>query len=285
MTASRPIVGLTLNYRDAVRTLRCVQSLLMENVEHVIIWDNSEDGGKSVDSLKSNLKQESRVEIVSSTTNLGFAAAVNRGISLIKERYARALVLLINNDARLLPGAAATLAVALDCQPQAAIAYPDIDHAGTILGTIYYQRYTGLLTHRRLPGSFAYASGCCLLIDMDRVEPPLFDEDFFMYGEDWLLGWKLREQEKMLHVPETLVFHEGSASSGLGSEFYETRMVAAHWLSVGKLAENRWDYLLLMVGRLLMLSIRGGVRVIRYRSIIPLRALLQGWHMAKNKCQ
>ncbi len=281
MTASQPIVGLTLNFRDVPRTLRCVNSLLAEGATYVLVWDNSEDGGTSADSLQGKLRHEARVEVVCSSTNLGFAAAVNRGIALIKERFGNDWVLLINNDAVLLPGAVANLAAVLEHQPQAIIAYPAIDHAGTVIGTVYYQRHSGLLTHSPLPGSFGYASGCCLLIAVARVKKTIFDEDFFMYGEDWTLGWEMREQG-MTHVPQTLVFHEGSASSGLGSEFYETCMVAAHWLSARKLAKNSWDYLLLIMGRLFALTLRGVLRALRYRSLIPLRALLHGWRIAKT---
>ena len=42
-----PIVGLTLNYRDPIRTVDCVVSILNDDIKHVLIWDNSEDGGLS----------------------------------------------------------------------------------------------------------------------------------------------------------------------------------------------------------------------------------------------
>ncbi len=282
MTSHPPIIGLTLNYRDASRTLTCVRSLLDEGAAHVLVWDNSGDGGASADALSESLNQDSRVGIERSPANLGFAAGVNRGMERIARRFGTSWVLLINNDARLLHGAIEALAGALTRHERAVIAYPDIDHAGHVIGTVHYQRHAGLLTHKPLPGSFTYASGCCLLIAPERTGPALFDEDFFMYGEDWMLGWKLGER-KMEHVSQVLVFHEGSAGSGLGSEFYETHMVAAHWTLARKLARTPRDRVLLMTARLFTLTMRALLRAFRYRSIVPLRALREGWRIARSR--
>ncbi len=138
MDSPPPIIGLTLNYCDASRTLTCVRSLLDEGATHVLIWDNSEDGGASADAMSKNLNQDSRVSIEHSSANLGFAAGVNRGLEWITRHFGISWVLLINNDARLLPGAIEPLAATLTRQLQAGITYPDIDHAGHIIGTIYY---------------------------------------------------------------------------------------------------------------------------------------------------
>ncbi len=282
MTSHPPIIGLTLNYRDAARTLTCVRSLLDEGATHVLIWDNSADGGASADTLSENLNQDSRIGIERSLSNLGFAAGVNRGMEWIARRFDISWVLLINNDACLLPGAIEALAETLTRHERAVIAYPDIDQGGRISSTVYYQRHTGLLTPKPLPGSLPHASGCCLLIAPERTEPALFDEDFFMYGEDAELGARLG-MRGMAHVSQTLVFHEGSAGSGLGSKFYETHMVAAHWMLARKLARTPLDRTLLMTARLFILTARALLRAFRYRSIAPLRALREGWRIARTR--
>lgn len=284
MTTHPPVVGLTLNYRHASRTLRCVQSLLDEGSAHVLVWDNSDDAGASTGVLAESLKGESRVSIERSPVNLGFSAGVNRGIAWITARFGKTWVLLLNNDAQLSPGAISSLTKALAEGPHAVISYPDIDHAGDIRGTTYYQRHTGLLTRKPLPGSLPHASGCCLLIAPERMGAKLFDEDFFMYGEDAELGARLGAHA-MAHVPETLVYHEGSVSSGLGTEFYEVHMVAAHWILARKLALNPQDSGLLLTVRLFTLSLRAVLRAFRYRSIIPLRALCRGWRIARAQAR
>lgn len=276
---SSPVVGLTLNYRDAKRTLRCVRSLLADGVEHVLVWDNSEDAGQSAGELQVLLADEPRVHIEVGEYNLGFSAGVNHGLAFIKENYPHSRVLLINNDAVLLAGATEAMTTVLQQSPNATIVYPTIDHAGRCIGTVFYQRHFGLITLKRMPGSIPHASGCCQLLDPTRLSGPWFDEEFFMYGEDVELGHRLAPQH-MLHVPEVWVRHEGSASSGMGSAFYETRMVAAHWILVPKLARNRFELGALYLGRVVALSLRAVVRACRYRSLVPLKSLWDGWCLA-----
>ncbi|WP_454438782.1 glycosyltransferase [Thauera mechernichensis] len=279
---SRELVGLLLNYRDAGRSLRCIRSLLGNGLEHVLVWDNSEDGGQSVQALLARLAGERRVSVASEGSNLGFAAGVNRGLGWIREHFPDAWVLLINNDAELLPGAAQKLISALEAAPDAVIAYPRVDHGGRVIGTAFYQRGLGLIVLDGSPdwvGLTAYASGCCQLIDPHRLKGAWFDEDFFMYGEDVEFGARLGAAG-MAFVRETLVIHEGSASSGLGSHFYETRMVVSHLLLVPKLAHSGYERFLCYAGRLLMLPLRAIVRAIRYRSMVPLKALGEGLRLA-----
>ncbi len=274
-------MGLLLNYRDAVRSNSCINSLRAQGVAGVVVVDNSADGGASAADVATSFAQHPDVVVHISPRNLGFAAGVNLGIQRCRELRPDCRVLLINNDALLLDGALEKLGAALDQSPQHKLAFADIDQHGRVTGPAYYQRITGLLTTSPLPGSFSHASGCCLLIDSARVERQLFDEDFFMYGEDCELGWRYRLQpDAIVHVPETLVFHEGTASSGLGSAFYEERMVAAHWLLAKKLSSNALDKYLLYVCRVFTLSARALLRAWRFRSLVPVKALWRGWRLA-----
>lgn len=276
----QPVIGLTLNYRDAIRTSRCLASLLENGVQKVLIWDNSEDDGVSAKELRQLWAGDLRVGIIVSPRNLGFAVGVNRGLDTILRRRPDACIILINNDAVLRTGGLSRLVEVLNQNPQAVIAYPRINHGGREIGTAFYQRHFALLSFdKAMPGSFAYPSGCAMLIAPERAEIPLFDEDFFMYGEDWMLGWRLGAQ-RMAYVPEVLVDHEGSATSSLGSEFYETRLVTGHWLLGRKLARNRADRILLTLGRTLSLTARALVRSWRYRCTLPMRALWRGWKLA-----
>ncbi|MGQ9796538.1 glycosyltransferase [Desulfosoma sp.] len=277
---NRPIIGLTLNYRDANRTSRCVASLLADGATAVLVWDNSEDGGVSAEELHRRWAHDPRVVVQVSERNLGFAAGVNRGIEAILARWRQAWVMLINNDAVLYRGALSALTGALRDQPRAVVAYPCIDHDGRIIGTIYYQRVLALLRFNRpWPGSFPYPSGCALLIAPERIELPLFDEDFFMYGEDVMLGWRLGAAH-MAYVPQVLAWHEGSISTRNGSEFYEIHTAAGHWLLALKLARTAGDKKLLAAGRVLGLGVRALVRAIRGRSLMPLRACILGRRLA-----
>ena len=163
---------------------------------------------------------------------------------------------------------------AMEAKPDAAVAYPSMQQDSVTFGETFYQRHFGLFTKKQLPGSIPYPSGCALLIAPERLELPLFDEDFFMYGEDVMLGARLGPQ-RMAHVPEMLIRHAGNAGSGQGSAFYEERMVAAHWLLARKLADNPLQATLMRLLRIPSLTLRATLRSLRYRSWIPLRSLGQ----------
>lgn len=278
-----PIVGLTLNFRDAKRTRQCVDSLVANGVKHVVIWDNSGDEGASARLLAEGLVDFKAVSLIVSSENLGFSIAVNRAIAWIESCFGDVWVALINNDAVFVPGALAKLSRALLRHGGAILAYPDVDHAGDVIGAVYYQRWFGLLVRRPLPGSALYVSGCAMLIATERLSGLLFDEDFFMYGEDIELGWRFAQKDHWcIHVSGVGVIHEGSASSGIGSEFYESRMVAAHLLLARRLAKGAFDYALLIFGRFFTLTARAGLRALRYGSILPVRALWDGWQLFRG---
>ncbi len=279
---SRTIFGLTLNYRDAAATTRCIQSLLDNGVERVLVWDNSADGGFSAEQLLKLWSWEKRVTIKVSPNNLGFAAGVNRALEQIQQQCPTAWVFLINNDAIVRPEGLKELSRVLSSHQKAKIAYSAFKQDGGVIGTRYYHRYLGLLSSRPFPGTFPYPTGCALLLALDRLDLPLFDEDFFMYGEDCLLGWQYGEKN-IVFVPHVLVDHQGSGASHIGSSFYENHLVAGHWILAKKLARNSAEYLFLCLGRLLTLSMRALVRALRYRSMTPIKALWQGWRIAHGK--
>jgi N-acetylglucosaminyl-diphospho-decaprenol L-rhamnosyltransferase len=284
MQETLPVVGLTLNYRDARRTQRCLGSLWDNGAEHVLVWDNSDDGGLSAAELQRAVGSDPRWSVVVSKQNLGFARAVNRSLAWLGEHYPNRPVLLINNDAILVPGALRILYGALLDAPASRIIYPRMDHGGSVVGTAYYHRLTGHVHYTRpWPGSFAYASGCCMLVNPALTGTRLLDETFFMYGEDCELCHRLgRIPGAMHHVAQTLVKHEGSASSGMATPFYETQIVAAHLLLAHRVSRNAADLASMLTGRWVMLFCRAVVRSIRYRSGIPSRALWDGWRLSRD---
>jgi GT2 family glycosyltransferase len=103
-----------------------------------------------------------------------------------------------------------------------------------------------------------------------------------MYGEDVLLGWRLGAA-RMVHVPQVLVWHEGSASSRNGSVFYELHVAAGHWRLAHKLGNNPADSALLLAGRCISLSARALIRAVRLRSLIPVLAFFKGLRLARQR--
>jgi len=279
MISTKQIVAVLINYRDAKRSYHCILSLQGNNVDKIIVWDNSEDGGESLSTLKTYIVGMQNVETIYSERNLGFAKAINRLLALCLERHTNSYVLIINNDAILLKDAAATLTLALEQNNNYALAVPMINHAGHVTGASFYNKWLALLSSHEKKGYFRYPSGCCLLVKIEKISIPFFDEVFFMYGEDCELGWRL-PPKSIVYVDKVLVNHEGSASSVLGSKFYEERMVATHFILARKIAKNNVEYTLFLMLRLLVLPIRACIRSFRFRSLTPLYALFSGIRIA-----
>ena len=258
-----------------------MRSLMANGVVGVVMWDNSADEGRSAAELVPEIAGDERICLHVSPENLGFAAGVNRGLELCAQLYPGKRVLLINNDARLLPGGLEALVNALEQHPESKVAFPAINHSGVVGGLSYYHKLTGILSGTPHLGCFPYASGCCMLLATDRLKLPLFDEDFFMYGEDAELGWRLHDSPgAMLFVDQVLVEHDGSASSGLGSAFYEAHMVAAHLILARKLSDKRAGRMALYAFRIPVLIMRACVRAMRFYSWVPLAALWKGMQLA-----
>ncbi|MGC9238088.1 MAG: glycosyltransferase family 2 protein [Acidithiobacillus sp.] len=147
--------------------------------------------------------------------NAGFARAVNQGL-----RQARAkLVLILNNDAELLPGALASLSACFAAHPQAAVIAPRlVDAAGaaqnvaapwprwwreilpkSLLKRLAPQHFGGRLAQVGEDRTVASVIGAAMAVRRSAVANfgPM-DEDFFFYLEEtewceraWRHGWQV----------------------------------------------------------------------------------------------
>lgn len=276
------ICGIVLNYRNAARTETCLRSLDGQGLDTVLVVDNSADD-LSAGELAAMIKhQTGRIDytlrMLNPGSNLGFARGVNLAINEAAAHQCDAF-LLINNDAVALSGMVAHLAAALADPGTAMVAPTVVDAAGKPQPMLWYQRFFGLLTVRPLPGSFPYLSGCCLLVCRELLEKgTLFDEDFFMYGEDTLLGWRLASAgKKPLRLDDAFVRHDEVGSSRRGHFFYEYHMARAHIL----LAMKTWRYPLeiplLLAGKCVGLALRALWRSLHFGNVIPLKAFFMAW--------
>ena len=213
--------------------------------------------------------------LVRSATNLGFGKGMNAALSELGRQNYVGPVLLVNNDAQVQPGLrAAMLGELASVEPPALVA-PRLMQEGLEQGWLYYQPWLALVTTRPLPGSFAYLSGCCLLVSRSDNTQRLFDEAFFMYGEDVELSWRIqRSGGRLVLLEHVFIRHHGSASSGQASESYERNLVQSHWLLAEKLAWSNISMLSMRGLRIPFLLARSCLRSCRYRSWTPLRAFL-----------
>lgn len=269
--------AITIHFRKPELTARCIDSLLADGWAPVLVWDNSVDEGQSLSMLMSRYADEPRVRFTCSPVNLGFGRGMNAALAELGRCGYSGTVLLINNDAEVLPGMREALHAALpENQAVPALVAPRILQDGQTQGWLYYHRWLALVTRRPLWGSFAYLSGCCLLVRRAENAAPLFDEDFFMYGEDVELSWRWKKQGGALVLLEKAwLHHEGSASSGQASEVYERCLVHSHWMLIGKIVGNGFRAVLIRALRLTILLVRAVLRSSRYRSCMPLRSLTE----------
>lgn len=282
------ITAIVLNFRTPDKTIKCLRSLAEQEIEHIVMVDNSEDQDSALHEMQpaiDDLRQAGiNLEVLSEGRNLGFAAGINLALAHVN-RDRSSDILLLNSDARLLDGCLSALSQALR-RGAAAAAPVQIDPCGIVRSSIsFYQKHTGILSTRRLPGSISYLTGACMLLSREIAKEQLLDEDFFFYGEDVMLGaWMQKRGLPFVATTEAQVFHEGAGSSHNGSPFYEYHISRGHWLLAAKLAKNLPSHLLNLAGRGIFLFARATFRSIRHRSTLPLRSTwIAAMDVARNR--
>jgi GT2 family glycosyltransferase len=207
---------------------RCLDSLAAQTFQdfEVILVDNGSTDG-SVEAAEARWPD---IRIFRQGQNTGFAAANNLGA-----RHARGQWLaLLNNDAFPAPDWLPTLLGAAADHPQFTFFASRVlmaDDPTRIDGTGDACHVSGIVWNRqhRLPASLADAQpqevfspqGAAAFIRRDVfLEVGGFDETYFSYHEDVDLGFRLRLQgHRCLYVPDALVYHKGSHTTGKGSDF------------------------------------------------------------------
>ncbi|OFW00409.1 MAG: hypothetical protein A3I61_04710 [Acidobacteria bacterium RIFCSPLOWO2_02_FULL_68_18] len=219
------IIVVTYNSVGAVE--RCLEALARDppSAGHdVVLVDNASTDGTA---LKAR-RDWPDIRVVDAGANLGFARACNVGI----RRSSGELVLLLNPDARVMPGALDAMTRVLDARPDAAVVGPRLldEHGrpelsfgsmigpwaelrqkalvvGSQRGVPFARARVGRLTAR--PREVDWVSGACLLVrraDADAVG--LLDERYFLYAEDVDFCAAIRARgRRVLFTPEAEVIH------------------------------------------------------------------------------
>jgi N-acetylglucosaminyl-diphospho-decaprenol L-rhamnosyltransferase len=283
MTNAESVCAIVLDYRGAEKTKQCLLSLRNQALKKVYVLDNSE-----LESASRNLKQvidqlrlqgvDYEVELLCAGKNLGFAKGINFVLSHDQaSRFPHDYYLLLNNDAVAGPSLVKQLRQPFKQDSDIALAAPRIisKKPGWEYG-VWYHRYLGLLLFGPGRFRFHYLTGCCLLFSRELVSNQgLFDEAFFMYGEDAELGWRLsRQGRKMILVENAYVEHDLGPSAERTSFFYEYHIARGHLLLSLKTWLRPAETPVLIATKYLGLASRAIIRSLRYRSVTPLNALL-----------
>jgi N-acetylglucosaminyl-diphospho-decaprenol L-rhamnosyltransferase len=286
------VCAIVLDYFGADKTKQSVLSLVGQDLETVYILDNS-----GSDSASANLRHTFaelteantgfKIKSLTAGKNLGFGRGIN--FVLAHDRRSESphdYYLLLNNDAVAGPGLVATMLGEFQKDPAVALVAPRIlsEDPAREFG-IWYHRYFGLLLPRAGQGRFHYFTGCCLLFRKDLVtDSGIFDESFFMYGEDVELGWRLNRQgKKMICATGAFVKHELGPSASRTGLFYEYHMARSHLLLSLKTRFHSAELPVLLLGKYTGLSCRAAIRCFRYRALTPLAGFLLAWFPLRMK--
>lgn len=270
--------AIILDYFGISKTIACLTSLIDQGLDTVIVVDNSGDKHTNIQLQKALAKFEQqtlpfKIYQIVSPHNLGYAAGVNTALRWLEKNHPHPYYLLINNDAQATSGMLQHLIHFMQEKNDLVMVSPVIDDGQKQIAGYWYHRCSGLMFAHRVIGTFQYLTGCCLLVDRRIISDGLFDEEFFMYGEDVELNWRLRSSGwKTSCVGSAIVKHEGVGSSRQGDYFYEYHMARGHLLLSRKLASNQYEMPFLYLGRLIAISARSIIRAIRYKSLIPIKA-------------
>jgi N-acetylglucosaminyl-diphospho-decaprenol L-rhamnosyltransferase len=237
MTPSLSVI--IVNFNSGEHLAACLGALVahMPPVawDAVVVDNASTDGSAGVVATYGD-----RVRLIRLADNVGFARAMNRGLAETRGE----LVLMLNPDCRLLPGAVARLMSELDRMPRCAVVGPQVvDEDGREQGsargdpslwTGFFGRTT--LGTRLLPGSLLarrnvrraaelppgatslevdWVAGACLLARREALDAVGgFDERYFLYWEDADLCRRLRAHGYTVrYVPAARVVHAVGRSS------------------------------------------------------------------------
>lgn len=279
------ICAITLNYFGWHDTAACCAALAEQDIDRIIVVENSADA-REKQALQTACRRMPKTILLEPTKNLGFAGGVNYALrEMIPQGYDAFLI--INNDTippsdfvkKLRSG---IVELCLDIAAPVIYRYPETKQLWS--RGQYYNLWTGLITHNRLPlpGTIFYLPGCCLLIRHHVFSTVgLFDEDFFMYGEDVAFCHCAAQRGFRLGiVPDALLYHKTGSASGDNPLFYEEHIARAHLLLARKIFSPKKSLLVLSL-KIPVLMLRAFYRSLRKGNIIALEGFL---HAMKKEC-
>ena len=277
--------AIVLNYFGAQKTKMCLKSLVGQAVDTIYIVDNSASQieadmlSRLVEEMSATHKSP-LIRLLFNGDNLGFGKAMNSALRNDIENYGgHDFYILLNNDAQATPDMVKRLLATMQQEEDISLIAPKILSGLGETCFFWYNRLFGFITMEKRLLSFPFLTGCCLLFRRSLIEnEPLFDEDFFMYGEDAFLAWRLQSKGRKIYCTDDIhIVHEGTGSSSHGSFFYEYYVARGHILLALKTWERFYVLPLFIMGRILYLSTRSILRSLRYKSIAPILALFLCW--------
>ncbi len=245
----KKVAVVILNFKVKELALRCIESVKgsdYENVETIVIDNNSGDG------LEEEIKKVAGVSFIQSNKNLGYTGGNNLGIEKSLKDGAD-YIFILNADTTIEEDAIGNLVATAELEG-VGIAGPKVLFADDKKNIIWYAG--GILDVANVLGKHRgmdekdrgqydtieeteFVTGGALFVRRDVFEKiGLFDDKYFMYLEDADFCYRATKAGfKILYVPTAQVFHKNAQSAGLGSprqDYFITRnrmLFAAKFLS------------------------------------------------------
>ena len=193
-------------------TLDCLVSLQMTDKleKEIFVVDNSSTDN-SVEMIVDRFPQ---VSVIANQKNKGFGAANNQALKDCRGRY----IVFLNPDTTVKPDTLRNAVAFMDANRHVGLAGAKIlNPDGTPQESVSYkyagEKFTSGET-ANLQGNIACVLGAFMIARKELIdELHGFDEDFFLYGEDQDLAWRIREKGFSIgYIDNAKVFHWGGQS-------------------------------------------------------------------------
>lgn len=256
----RDISVIIVNYNVKELLEQCIKSIFSASqnldVEIIVVDNNSFDG--SIPYIKDKFKNEDRLKLIESPVNLGFAKANNLGVKESSGEY----VLILNPDTILqedtlektlefyksqketgavsckliLPNGKLDLACRRSFPTPSVAVYRILGLSKIFPKSKIFGKYNLTYLDENKTYEVDAIVGAFMLIKRDIYDKVKgFDEDYFMYGEDLDLCFRIRKAGyKIFYYPETSIIHYKGESTKKSSISYVNNFYGAMQVFVSK---------------------------------------------------
>jgi N-acetylglucosaminyl-diphospho-decaprenol L-rhamnosyltransferase len=201
-----------VSYNTANLTLDCLASLQTsdELKREIFVVDNASPD-RSAELIIGRFPQ---VSVIANKQNIGFGAANNQALKKCRGRY----IIFLNPDTTLNRDTLQRAVAFMDANERVGLAGAKIlNPDGTLQESVSY-KYPGEKFASEetidLKGNIACVLGAFMIARKPLLEELHgFDEDFFLYGEDQDLAWRIREKGYSIgYIDDAEVIHWGGQS-------------------------------------------------------------------------
>jgi GT2 family glycosyltransferase len=212
----------------------CIQELspVLKNIPHLIIVDNASDD-QTLALVESDIPQAIRVK---NLKNLGFGAANNQALKLVKTPYA----FLLNPDCSISIEILESLYHWAEIYSDAAIIAPQLLKSNGEKDVSYrwprsYWNSKGLAAEG--PCCVGFTSGAALFLNLKNSKNLYFDESYFLYFEDDDICQRVfEEKSQIIVIPEIRLIHQ------LGGSVKYNKPLIAHYYGGFYMAQSNIIY-------------------------------------------